>query len=65
MCRAAGNANLFAEPPPVPPDTPFLSVENGVGIVTIHGALMKRPDFLSRLLLDATDMEDIAAAPLA
>ena len=40
----------------------MLTVENGVGIVTIHGALMKRPDFFARLLLDATDMEDVAAA---
>ena len=62
MCRAAGNANLFTEPSVPPPEAPLLSVENGVGIVTIHGALMKRPDFFSRLLLGATDMEDIEVA---
>ena len=62
MLRASSRVELFSQDSPEPPEPDLLSVENGVGIVTIHGALMKRPDFFARLLLGATDMEDVAAA---
>jgi signal peptide peptidase SppA len=65
MCRAAGNLGLFTDPPQPTSPPALLTVERGVGIVTIHGALMKRPDFFSRLLLGATDMEDVGAALVA
>ncbi len=54
-------SELFGEEPP-PHQADLLTVENGVGVVSIHGALMKRPDFFARLLLGATDMEDVTAA---
>jgi signal peptide peptidase SppA len=62
MLRAFSRIELFREdaPPPQPPE--LLAVESGVGIVTIHGPMMKRPDFFARLFLGATDMEDVAAA---
>ena len=62
MLRALSRTELFSQDLPQPPEPELLSVENGVGIVTIHGALMKRPDFFARLLLGATDMEDVAVA---
>jgi signal peptide peptidase SppA len=65
MRRAAGNAGLFTEPAKPAPVPDLLTVENGVGIVSIVGVLMKRPDFFSRLLLGGTDMEDIEAALIA
>ena len=49
MRRAAGNAGLFTEPQKPLSATPLLTVENGVGIVSIMGVLMKRPDFFARL----------------
>jgi signal peptide peptidase SppA len=65
MVRASSRVELFSQNAPAPPDPDFLTVEGGVGIVAIHGALMKRPVFFSRLLFDATDMEDIEAALVA
>jgi len=62
MLRALSRTELFRDdtPQPTPPD--LLTVDGGVGVVTIHGALMKRPDFFARLFLDATDIEEVAAA---
>ena len=65
MRRAASNAGLFTAPPQNLPEPQLLTVERGVGTVSIMGALMKRPDFFARLLLGATDMEDIEAALIA
>ncbi len=65
MRRAAGSASLFSELPKLPPLPELLTVEGGVGIVSIKGVLMKRPDFFARLLLGATDMEAIEAALIA
>ena len=62
MLHALGRTELFRDDSPPPPEPDLLSVENGVGIVTIHGALMKRPDFFERLFLDATDMEAVSEA---
>lgn len=62
MLRALSRSDLFAQQSPDAAQPDLLTVEDGIGIVTIHGALMKRPDFFSRLLLGATDMEDVTAA---
>ena len=62
MLRASSRVELFSQDSPPPPEPDLLTVDGGVGIVTVHGALMKRPDFFARLLLGATDMEDVAAA---
>ena len=40
-----------------PPRNPLLSVEDGVGIISLHGPMMRSPDLISRLLLDALDTE--------
>jgi signal peptide peptidase SppA len=40
----------------------LLSVEEGVGIIRIHGPLMRDPDLISSLLFGATDMNQVAAA---
>ena len=57
LCRTAGNAGLFTQPPPPPPDSDLLTIEGGAGIVSISGVLMKRPDLFARVLLGATDIE--------
>jgi signal peptide peptidase SppA len=62
MGRTAGHAGLFTQPPPPLPGSELLSIEHGVGIVSISGVLMKRPDLFARVLLGATDMDEIAAA---
>lgn len=62
MLRSLARMDLFSQELPQPAEPELLAVEDGVGIVTIHGALMKRPDFFARLLLGATDMEDVTAA---
>jgi signal peptide peptidase SppA len=65
MRQAASNVGLFTDPQPPLPDPELLNVEQGVGIVSITGVLMKRPDFFERVLLGATDMEEIQAALIA
>ena len=65
MRRAASNAGLFTAPPQPLPEPQLLTVERGVGTVSIMGVLMKRPDFFARLLLGATDLEDVEAALIA
>src|SRR6185295_3519082 len=55
MLSALSRTELFRDDTPQPPEPELLSVESGVGVVTIHGALMKRPGFFERLFLDATD----------
>jgi signal peptide peptidase SppA len=42
--------------------TNLLTVEDGVGVVSIQGPIARSPDALSRLLLGATAHEDISAA---
>ena len=41
---------------------PLLSVEDEVGVIRIHGPLMRNPDLFSVLLFGATDMDTVAAA---
>jgi signal peptide peptidase SppA len=47
---------------PEPLINPLISVEDGVGIIVLHGPMMRNPDFISRLLLDALDTEQAIAA---
>ncbi|GAA5148088.1 hypothetical protein GCM10023213_43700 [Prosthecobacter algae] len=47
---------------PEPSSNPLLSVEEGVGIIRIHGPLMRDPDLISSLLFGATDMNQVAEA---
>ena len=43
---------------PEPSGNPLLSVEDGVGIISLHGPMMRNPDLISRLLFDALDIEE-------
>lgn len=61
MRRTVNRAGLFNEPAE-PPTSDLLCVEDGIGIVSIAGPLMKRPDLFSRVLLGATDMDEISEA---
>ena len=40
----------------------MLSVEDGVGTVSIDGPILRKPDLFARVLLGATDSEEIGAA---
>jgi signal peptide peptidase SppA len=40
----------------------LLSIEDGVGIVAINGPIMRKPDLFARILIGATDTEEIGAA---
>ncbi len=62
MRRAARACDFFNDPPAEPPDSDLLQIEDGIGIVAISGVLMKRPDIFSRVLLGATDMDEITEA---
>jgi signal peptide peptidase SppA len=41
---------------------PLLSVEDGIGVISICGPMLRRPDPLSVLIFGATDTEEIARA---
>ena len=62
MRCAARACDLFPAPPADAPDCDLLQIEDGIGIIPIFGVLMKRPDIFSRVLLGATDMDEIAEA---
>ena len=64
MRLCVSRAGLFDDPdePDDPPDSDLLEIEDGIGIIPIRGVLMKRPDIFSRLLLGATDMDEISEA---
>jgi len=40
----------------------LLTVENGVGVVTMSGPMIRNPDLLSQILFNAVDTEEITAA---
>lgn len=43
---------------PEPTSNPLLCVEDGIGIISLHGPMMRHPDLISQLLFDALDIED-------
>ena len=43
---------------PEPAGNSLLTVEDGVGIISLHGPMMRNPDLISRLLFDALDIEE-------
>jgi len=43
-------------------EPPLLTVKDGVGIISIHGPMMRNPDLLCKLLFGATDTEEIIRA---
>ncbi len=44
------------------PSSPLLNVEDGIGTVSIDGPILRKPDVFDRVLLGATDSEEIGAA---
>ena len=44
------------------PANPLLSVEHGIGTVSIDGPILRKPDVFARVLMGATSSEDIGAA---
>ncbi len=47
---------------PEPTRNELLSVTDGVGIIDLHGPLMRQPDLISSLLFGATDMNEVTDA---
>lgn len=47
---------------PAPPESEFLHVEDGVGVIEIHGPLMRKPDLLSCIFFGAVDTEELIAS---
>lgn len=43
-------------------EKPLLTMEDGVGIIRLHGPLMRDPDLISTLLFGATDINQVADA---
>jgi len=41
---------------------PLLTAKDGVGIIAIHGPMMRNPDLLCRVLFGATDIEEVIRA---
>ena len=48
--------------PQVRQANPLLSVEDGIGVVAINGPILRKPDVFARVLLGATDSEEVGAA---
>ncbi len=40
----------------------LISVEDGIGVVSIHGPILRKPDLFARVFLGATDSEEIGSA---
>jgi signal peptide peptidase SppA len=51
-------------PPPFSPeaDSSLLTIEDGVGVITIDGPIMRRPDIIARFIFGATDTDEVIAA---
>lgn len=44
------------------PASDLLAIEDGIGVVTINGPILRKPDFFSRVFLGAADSEEIGSA---
>jgi ClpP class serine protease len=63
MALAARAFNERGNPLPQPAQTnPLLSVEDGIGTVSIEGPILRKPDIFARVLMGATDSEEIGSA---
>jgi signal peptide peptidase SppA len=60
----AASRAFFEAPPEIEagPESPLLSVEEGVGIVRVDGPIIRRPGLPARLLFGATDTEAVTDA---
>ncbi len=48
--------------PDAKPVNPMLSIKDGIGMVSIEGPILRKPDLFARVLMGATDSEQIGAA---
>ena len=44
------------------PSSSILSVEDGIGVVSIEGPILRKPDLFARVIFGATSSEEIGAA---
>lgn len=47
---------------PDDPESHLLHIDNGIGVVAIHGPMLRRPGIIESILFDATDTEELIAA---
>jgi signal peptide peptidase SppA len=57
-----GIAAPFTAQPPADPPHPLLSIEDGIGVVSIEGPILRKPDLFARVFMGATSSEDIGDA---
>jgi signal peptide peptidase SppA len=57
-----GFGDSLASLPQAEPPNPLLSVEDGIGVVSIEGPILRKPDLFARVFLGATSSEDIGDA---
>ena len=57
-----GIAAPFTAQPQAEPPHPLLSIEDGIGVVSIEGPILRKPDLFARVFMGATSSEDIGDA---
>ena len=57
-----GIAAPFTAQPQADPPHPLLSIEDGIGVVSIEGPILRKPDLFARVFMGATSSEDIGDA---
>ena len=57
-----GIAAPFTAQPQADPPHPLLSIEDGIGVVSIEGPILRKPDVFARVFMGATSSEDIGDA---
>ena len=57
-----GIAAPFTAQPQAEPPHPLLSIEDGIGVVSIEGPILRKPDVFARVFMGATSSEDIGDA---
>lgn len=60
----AASRTFFESPPQIlpEPESPLLTIDDGVGIVTISGPIIRRPGLIAQILFGATDTEAVIDA---
>ncbi len=60
---AAASASYRGGPLPQPDSSnPLLSVEDGIATISIEGPILRKPGLFARVIMGATDSEEIGAA---
>ncbi|HPA17289.1 MAG TPA: hypothetical protein PLU30_06045 [Verrucomicrobiae bacterium] len=60
----AAKAEIFDPKAELPgePDSDLLCIDDGIGVVSIHGPMLRRPGIIESILFGATDTEGLIAA---